>query len=184
MGGDPAGNINHDQHDFALWEKRVDALMVLASSAGLMNTDSLRRVLEDMGEEAYETMSYYERWIASVSQNMVEAGAFSTAELADKMAQVKDTWHHLWRCDMKVRVQNHWPPGHIRTPAYLRGKTGEIEREIGLFNNPEQNAYRLPPQQRRLVRVRFTMAEIWGDAAETPDDVIEAEIYAHWLEPA
>ena len=89
MGGDPAGNINHDQHDFALWEKRVDALMVLASSAGLMNTDSLRRVLEDMGEEAYETMSYYERWIASVSQNMVEAGAFSTAELADKMAQIK-----------------------------------------------------------------------------------------------
>ena len=89
MGGDPAGDINHDQHDFALWEKRVDALMVLASSAGLMNTDSLRRVLEDMGEEAYETMTYYERWIASVSQNMVEAGAFSTAELADKMAQVK-----------------------------------------------------------------------------------------------
>ena len=89
MGGDPAGDINYDQHDFALWEKRVDALMVLASSAGLMNTDSLRRVLEDMGEEAYETMTYYERWIASVSQNMVEAGAFSTAELAEKMAQVK-----------------------------------------------------------------------------------------------
>ena len=89
MGGDPAGHINHDQHDFALWEKRVDALMVLASSVGLMNTDSLRRVLEDMGKDAYETMSYYERWISSVSQNMVEAGAFSTAELADKMAQVK-----------------------------------------------------------------------------------------------
>ena len=89
MGGDPAGHINHEQHDFALWEKRVDALMVLASSVGLMNTDSLRRVLEDMGRDAYETMSYYERWIASVSQNMVEAGAFSTAELADKMAHVK-----------------------------------------------------------------------------------------------
>ena len=89
MGGDPAGDINHDQHDFALWEKRVDALMVLASSAGLMNTDSLRRALEDMGVEAYETMSYYERWIASVSQNMVEAGAFSTEDLADKMAKVK-----------------------------------------------------------------------------------------------
>ena len=89
MGGDPAGDINHDQHDFALWEKRVDALMVLVSSAGLLNTDTLRRALEDMGEEAYETMTYYERWIASVSQNMVEAGAFSTAELAKKMAQVK-----------------------------------------------------------------------------------------------
>ena len=90
MGGDPAGEINHGQHDFALWEKRVDALMVLASSVGLMNTDSLRRVLEDMGEEAYEAMSYYERWIASVGQNMIEVGAFSTAELAKKMAQVKE----------------------------------------------------------------------------------------------
>ena len=83
---------------------------------------------------------------------------------------------------MKVRVHSHWPPGHIRTPAYLRGKQGEIEREIGLFNNPEQNAYRLASEQRALVRVRFTMAEVWGDAAETPDDVIEAEIYTHWLE--
>ena len=89
MGGDPAGSIDHNQHDFALWEKRVDALMVLCSAAGLMNTDSLRRVLEDMGTEAYETMTYYERWIASVSQNMVEFSAFTTRELAKKIAEVK-----------------------------------------------------------------------------------------------
>ncbi len=88
MGGDPAGTIDHDQHDFALWEKRVDALMVLSSSKGLMNTDSLRRVLEDMGPEAYEKMTYYERWIASVTQNMIEAGAFSPEELATKMEEI------------------------------------------------------------------------------------------------
>jgi len=35
-----------------------------------------------------------------------------------------------------------------------------------------------------LHRVRFTMAEVWGDQAEIPTDTIEAEIYAHWLEPA
>ena len=89
MGGSPAGNIDREQHDFALWEKRVDALMVLSSSAGLMNTDNLRRVLEDMGEDAYEKMSYYERWIASIGQNMIEAGAFSTQELAEKMEVIK-----------------------------------------------------------------------------------------------
>ena len=89
MGGDPAGSIDHNQHDFALWEQRVDALMVLCSAAGLMNTDSLRRVLEDMGTEAYETMTYYESWIASVSQNMVEFGAFTTTELAKNIAEVK-----------------------------------------------------------------------------------------------
>ena len=89
MGGDPAGPINPDEHDFALWEKRVDALMVLTSAAGLMTTDSLRRVLEDMGPYTYETMTYYERWIASVAQNMVESGAVTTEELGAKMAEVR-----------------------------------------------------------------------------------------------
>jgi hypothetical protein len=63
--------------------------MVLTSAAGLMTTDSLRRVLEDMGADAYETMTYYERWIASIAQNMVEAGAVTTEELGSKMAEVR-----------------------------------------------------------------------------------------------
>ena len=83
---------------------------------------------------------------------------------------------------MKVRVKSHWPPGHIRTPGYLRGKIGQIERRIGLFNNPEEAAYRQTGAQRELVRVSFRMDEIWGARAERGEDVIEAEIYAHWLE--
>lgn len=81
-----------------------------------------------------------------------------------------------------VRVKALAPPGHIRAPWYLRGKTGKIERELGPFNNPEQLAYGLPAQQKPLYRVRFTMAEIWGAKAETPTDTIDAELYGHWLE--
>ena len=81
-----------------------------------------------------------------------------------------------------VRVKTMMPPGHIRTPAYLRGKSGVIERKIGPFGNPEQQAYGLKGDACDLFRVRFTMAEVWGDAAERPDDTLEAEIYAHWLE--
>ena len=84
---------------------------------------------------------------------------------------------------MKVRVKSHWPPGHIRTPGYLRGKIGQIERRIGLFNNTEEAAYRQTGAKRELVRVRFRMDEIWGARAERGEDVIESEIYAHWLEP-
>ena len=76
-------------HDFALWEKRVDALMILMSAKGYFSVDGLRRVLEDMGEEAFEEMSYYERWMASINQNLVENGAYSLAELGEKMAEVK-----------------------------------------------------------------------------------------------
>jgi nitrile hydratase len=82
----------------------------------------------------------------------------------------------------RVRVKPMMPPGHVRTPAYLRGKTGVIERVLGPFKNPEQLAYGLPANDKQLYRVRFTMAEVWGDQAECPTDTLDAEIYDHWLE--
>lgn len=89
MGGSPAGPVPDAQHDFSIFEKRVDALMILCSAAGLFSVDGLRRVLEDMGEDAFDTMTYYERWIAAVNQNLIEAGSYSTAELARKMTEVQ-----------------------------------------------------------------------------------------------
>ncbi len=82
----------------------------------------------------------------------------------------------------QVRVKTMMPPGHVRTPAYLRGKCGVIERELGDFANPERAAYRLKKEMQPLVRVRFLMSEVWGEAAENPTDTLDAEIYAHWLE--
>lgn len=88
MGGDAAGPVPDASHDFAIWEKRVDALMVLCSSKGHFTADGLRRVLEDMPVESFEQMSYYERWITSINQNLIEGGVYTTAELAQKMADV------------------------------------------------------------------------------------------------
>lgn len=86
----------------------------------------------------------------------------------------------MYDVGMTVRVCAMMPPGHIRTPAYLRGKTGVIERRLGSFANPEMLAYRLPAGLVALYRVRFRMADLWG----TPNpDMLEAEIFAHWLEP-
>jgi nitrile hydratase subunit beta len=82
-----------------------------------------------------------------------------------------------------VRVKTMMPPGHVRTPAYLRGKTGEIERDLGEFGNPEQLAYGLEGAKTPLLRVRFSMAEVWGPEAENADDTLDAEIFAHWLTP-
>lgn len=90
MGGANAGPISAEEHDYALWEKRVDALMVLATTKGLFTVDGLRRVLEDMPQSAFETMTYYERWIASINQNLIEQGAYTIEELAAKIDQVKD----------------------------------------------------------------------------------------------
>lgn len=88
MGGDAAGPVDREAHDYALWEKRVDALMVLSTAKGHFTVDGLRRVLEDMPKEAFETQSYYERWVQSITQNLMEAGLFTPGELGAKMEEV------------------------------------------------------------------------------------------------
>lgn len=83
----------------------------------------------------------------------------------------------------RVRIKPMSPPGHIRTPHYLRGKEGVIERVLGPFKNPEQLAYGLPAPERVLYRVRFEMGHLWPQA-EQPTDTLDAEIYEHWIDHA
>lgn len=91
MGGQPAGPVEVTEHDYAIWEKRVDALMVLLSQPNrkLLNVDELRRNIESIGGDAYETMSYYERWVFSITQTMIQRGVVSIDELNRKMAEVE-----------------------------------------------------------------------------------------------
>jgi hypothetical protein len=89
MGGLPAGRVEAVEHDYALWERRVDALMVLLSRIGRITTDELRKNIEAIGPDAYDRMSYYERWIHSISQTLIERGVITVEELGRKMAQVE-----------------------------------------------------------------------------------------------
>ncbi len=81
-----------------------------------------------------------------------------------------------------VRVRADYPPGHIRTPVYLRGKQGVVQRYFGAFENPERLAYNLTGPKKDLYKVRFRATDLWPDYQGSPKDVIEADIYDHWLE--
>jgi hypothetical protein len=87
IGGLPLGAIDRAQHDYALWEKRVDAMLVLLSAKKLITTDELRLGIETLGADAYERLSYYERWIASVARALVARGVITTDELGRRMAE-------------------------------------------------------------------------------------------------
>ncbi|MEM9393208.1 MAG: ScnB-like protein [Pseudomonadota bacterium] len=88
MGGDTAGAIDPDEHDYAYWEKRVDALVILCQKKGFFTVDGLRRALEDMGPEAFERLSYYERWVGALRRNLVETGVLTPEELAVRMNEI------------------------------------------------------------------------------------------------
>lgn len=84
-----------------------------------------------------------------------------------------------------VAVRAAYPPGHIRTPYYIRGKHGVIERICGEFANPEELAFgRDGLPKRPLYRVRFRQRQVWPDYAGAGEDTVDVEIFEHWLEPA
>ena len=83
-----------------------------------------------------------------------------------------------------VRVRRSDPPGHIRTPSYVRGKAGVIERLCGRFGNPEELAYNRTGSVLPLYRVRFAQRTVWPDYRGDGDDSVDVEIFEHWLEPA
>ncbi len=84
----------------------------------------------------------------------------------------------------RVHVKFLFPEGHIRTPAYVRGKTGEVVAYHGVFRNPETRALgkdglpRIP-----LYAVSFNAAEMTGDDSLSPRDSVIVDIFEHWIEP-
>ena len=91
MGGLPAGAIDRSEHALALWEKRTHALMLLLSDAtrGLISVDELRCGIEALGEAEYDRLSYYERWITSLANNLLRKGVFTADELGRKLAEIE-----------------------------------------------------------------------------------------------
>jgi len=91
MGGLPAEKVVPSEHDFAPWEKRVDALMRLLSppSNTHLYVDELRRNIEALGPDAYDKMSYYERWMSAICNTLLQRGVITADELARKMAEIE-----------------------------------------------------------------------------------------------
>ncbi|HEX2827667.1 MAG TPA: hypothetical protein VHP37_15045 [Burkholderiales bacterium] len=89
LGGEPAGPIDQDEHELQLWEKRVEALLVLLRRRKLSTTDENRRGLESLGAETYFAATYAERRMLSMTNNLLLKGVISVEELAAKMAEIE-----------------------------------------------------------------------------------------------
>lgn len=89
MGGLEADRIERDDHQKAPWERRVDALMVLLGKRKILGVDELRRGIEELGSDAYDRYSYYERWMASITNILLEKGVIEVNELGARMAEIE-----------------------------------------------------------------------------------------------
>ena len=82
-----------------------------------------------------------------------------------------------------VRVADRPHAGHHRTPGYLKGRTGTVERAHARFPNPETRAYGAsdrPPEQ--LYLVGFALPDLWPAYRGASADRLLVDVYEHWLE--
>lgn len=89
MGGRDAGPIDPIEHAHAPWEKKVDATLRLLLAGKVMTLDELRRGIEEIGPDAYDRLSYFERWITSISNVLLEKGVIEVGELGRRIEQVR-----------------------------------------------------------------------------------------------
>jgi nitrile hydratase len=88
-----------------------------------------------------------------------------------------------FQAGQRVRARNINPPGHTRSPRYVRGKMGVIHRDYGVFVFPDTNAHSLGENPQHVYSVRFAARELWGaDAA--PQDGVYVDLWDDYLEPA
>ena len=84
----------------------------------------------------------------------------------------------------KVRIVDRTPPVHHRVPSYAKGHVGVIERVCGMHGEPEKFIRGDGTPAQRIYRVSIPQTELWSAYDGAAGDILEIEIFEHWLEPA
>jgi nitrile hydratase beta subunit-like protein len=83
-----------------------------------------------------------------------------------------------------VRVSERRHLGHHRTPGYVKGARGVVERVHGRFTNPETRAYGDEGTPLlRLYLVGIELGSVSSDYLGSPNDRLLLDVFEHWLEP-
>ena len=213
MGGTHGmGPIVREEHEpvfHAAWEGRVRALFTATSAWRKWNLDAFRHAIERIAPARYLAMTYYEKWFTALVELTVRAGVATREEiesgqsaagtpkatpaLSPRRAAEASIRRPRVRRDagtparfrpgQAVRARNIHPPGHTRLPRYVRGKSGTVEHDRGIYVFPDTHAHFLGETPQHLYSVRFGARELWGDQAAVRDSVY-LDMWDDYLEPA
>jgi nitrile hydratase subunit beta len=89
VGGLEARPVDTEAHAVTFWEKQIDAINLLLAKKGLRRTDENRRYIEMLGNDAYNTLTYYERWTAALTRQLIDKGVLTQDEVDAKVAEVR-----------------------------------------------------------------------------------------------
>jgi nitrile hydratase len=83
----------------------------------------------------------------------------------------------------QVLIRQAYPPGHIRTPYFIRGRVGKIVKILGEYANPEELAYGRNGQPLQSVySIKFLQKDLWLNYSGMLNDTVIVEVMENWLE--
>ncbi len=205
--GPVAPHAEEDALFHAAWESRVLAITLAMGAAGGWNIDMSRSARETLPN--YRDLSYYEIWLGALEKLLVAKGLVSTDELsagrprypsttvnravrADQVAAIlakglpterTPTSPARYAPGQRVRTRSTPAEHHTRLPGYLRGKTGVIERVLGVHVFADSHAQGLGEDPQWLYTVVFDAVEVWGTKAR-PGDRVSFDAWQPYLKAA
>lgn len=189
------------------WERRTFSLFASLFVGGHFNVDMFRHAIERMNPAHYLEESYYEHWMHAFETLLLEKGVITPEELAGiqqpgevsadipvlrqemvqavimtgASARVETDIPASFRAGDRVRAKNINPAGHSRLPRYVRGKTGTIVTDHGVFITPDTVAHGLGDHPQHVYSVSFDATELWGKNAPAKDTV-RIDLWDDYLE--
>jgi nitrile hydratase subunit beta len=73
--------VDIEPHGLSEFDREVDALRQMLAVKKLMSVDELRRGVEAIPEAEYHRLSYYRRWIRSITDTLLRKGVITEDEL-------------------------------------------------------------------------------------------------------
>jgi nitrile hydratase len=174
------------------WEVRVNSLYAFAVRSGIFNMDEYRHAIERMQPAHYLTASYYERSLTSLATLCVEKGVLTREELE---ARAKGTFplasasapgrsnapnRERFKPGDRVRVKLDFVPGHVRLPAYVRGKVGIVVGESPAYPFPDAHAHGIHAEDEPTYDVRFRAEDLWPNGCDPA--LVHVGIFQSYLE--
>lgn len=202
-----------NMHGREHWENRTHALIGVVLRSGTCNIDEFRHGIERLHPAEYLASSYYERWLKTIENLVVEKGVVSRDELSERAALLRahpDTVPASgtsaatvvtprrqngipttppvqaepgFQVGDAVLARNIHPVGHTRLPRYVRGRRGTIHRLHGIHVFPDTHAHGQGEQAQPLYSVRFEGSELWSASSE-PREAVYVDLWESYLEPA
>ena len=148
------------------WEPLVRALSSFAMRKRIYNMDEFRHAIERMAPRHYLTAPYYERHLTALATLLVEKDVVTREELEalaggefplggpigpGRLLSPPQTF----AIGDNVRVKNEFVPGHVRMPAYIRGKMGVVVGVSPLYPFPDAAGHGMEAPMEPTYDVRF-----------------------------